>query len=123
MGRGANFARCTLFGVMECPREDHIEQFVIKLLSTGSMLSGVIRDLADALPSDAYPGEEPADVVVEMVYGSIAIALRAVDPEDLETATRLVDLAGKRVLKDLQLACELSRRMHPGDRGSGRAYG
>ncbi len=123
MGRGANFARCALFGVMECPREDHIEQFVIKLLSTGSMLSGVIRDLADALPSDAYPGEEPADVVVEMVYGSIAIALRAVDPEDLETATRLVDLAGKRVLKDLQLACELSRRMHPGDRGSGRAYG
>lgn len=123
MGRGGEFRALRALGVMECPRDDHLEQFVIKLLSTGSMLSGVIRDLADALPSDAYPGEEPADVVVEMVYGSIAIALRAVDPEDLETATRLVDLAGKRVLKDLQLACELSRRMHPGDRGSGRTYG
>jgi hypothetical protein len=110
-------------GVMECPREDHIKQFVVRLLSTGSMLSGVIEDLADALPSDAYPGEEPADVVVEMVYGSIAIALRAVDPEELDTATRLVDLAGKQVLEHLQLACELSRRMHRGDRGSGRTYG
>lgn len=108
---------------MECPREGHIGQFVIKLLSTGCMLSGVIRDLADALPSDAYPGEESADVVVEMVYGSIASALRAVDPEDVETATRLVDLAGKQVLEHLQLACDLSRRRHPGDRGSGRTYG
>jgi hypothetical protein len=62
-------------------------------------------------------------VVLEMVYGSTAIALRAVDPEDVQTATRLVDLAGKQVLEHLQLACELSRRMHRGDRGSGRRYG
>jgi hypothetical protein len=40
---------------MECPREDHIGQFVIKLLSTGSMLTGVIRDLADALPVRCIP--------------------------------------------------------------------
>src|SRR5580658_9196356 len=100
---GGEFRALRALEVMECPREDHIGQFVIKLLSTGSMLTGVIRDLADALPSDAYPGGESADVVLEMVYGSTAIALRAVDPEDVQTATRLVDLAGKQVLEHLQL--------------------
>jgi hypothetical protein len=75
-------------------REDQIERFVIELLSTGSVLLGLIRDLADAPPRAAYPDEEPHEVVVEMVYGSIAIALGAVDPEDVQIATRLIDIAG-----------------------------
>jgi hypothetical protein len=109
---------------MECPRDgDHIEQFVIELLSTGSLLLGVVRDLADALPADAYPGEEPSAVVVEMVHGTIATAMGAVDPDDVRTATRLIDLAGTQVLEHLQLACALSRRMHPSDGGAGRTYG
>jgi hypothetical protein len=115
---------CRLFGVMERPRGDeHIQRFVIELLSTGSMLLGLIEDLADALPADAYPGEEPRDVVVEMVYGTIAIAIGDLDPESVRSATELIDLAGERTLEHLQLAHELSRRMHRGDRGSGRTYG
>ncbi|HTP19236.1 MAG TPA: hypothetical protein VMJ65_06505 [Solirubrobacteraceae bacterium] len=108
---------------MECPQgEDHIEQFVIELLSTASMLLGVIRDLADALPADAYPDEEPSAVVVEMVFGTIATALGAVDPDDVRTATRLIDLASTQVLEHLQLACALSRRSNASDHG-GRTYG
>jgi hypothetical protein len=109
---------------MDSPRdEDHIEQFVIELLSTGSMLTGLVRDLADALPADAYPGEEPAAVVLEMMCGTIASVVGAVDPDDVRSATKLIDLAGTQVLEHLQLACELSRRMHPSDRGRGRTYG
>ena len=62
-------------------------------------------------------------MVVEMVYGSIATALTPVDHEDVQTSTRLIDLAGKRVLEHLPLACALSRRMNPSARGSGRAHG
>jgi hypothetical protein len=124
MGRGRISSRYGLLGVMECPHDDdHIERFVIELLSTGSMLSGLVRDLANALPADAYPGEEPSAVVLEMVYGSIATAIGAMDPEDVRTATRLIDLAGEQVLGHLQLACELSRRTDPGGRGLGRTYG
>ena len=108
---------------MECPCDGHIERFVSELLSTGSMLSGVVGDLTDALPADAYPGEEPRAVVVEMVYETIATALEAVDPQDVRTATRLIDLAGTQVLEHLRLASELSRRMHPSDGGPGRTYG
>lgn len=68
-----------------CSGEDHIERFVIELLSTGSMILGVIGDLTDALPPDAYPGEAPAEVVVEMVCGSIANALGAVEPARLRS--------------------------------------
>jgi len=108
---------------MECPCNGHIERFVSELLSTGSMLSGVVGDLIDALPADAYPGEDPREVVVEMVYGTIATALGAVDPQDVRTATRLIDLAGTQVLEHLRLASELSRRMHRSDVGPGRTYG
>jgi hypothetical protein len=109
---------------MACPQnDDHTERFVIELLSTGSMLWGVIEDITDALPPDAYPGEELSEVATEMVYGSIASALEAVDPEEVRAAARLIDLAGTRVLEHLQLVGELSRRMHPGDRGSGRTFG
>jgi hypothetical protein len=109
---------------MERSREDeHIEQFVIELLSTGSMLLGVMQDLTNALPADAYPGEEPSEVVVEMVYGTIATALAPLGPDDVRTATTLIDLAGARVLEHLQLASELSRRMHGTHRGRGRMHG
>lgn len=109
---------------MEPPRDDdYIERFVTELLSTASMLVGLVDDLSDALPADAYPGEEPTEVVVDMIYGTIATAIGAVDPEEVRTATSLIDLAGARVLEHLRLACELSRRIHPSDGGGGRTYG
>lgn len=109
---------------MERPRDDdHIERFVLQLLSTGSMLAGLVGDLADALPVDAYPGEEPADVVVEMMYGTIATAVGAVDPEKVRAATELIGLAGAQVIEHLRVARELSRRIHPGDSGHGRNHG
>jgi hypothetical protein len=44
--------------------DDHINSFVRELLSTGSMLWEIAADLAETLPADAYPGEEPGAVVI-----------------------------------------------------------
>ncbi|MFZ0971849.1 MAG: hypothetical protein WAN22_06460 [Solirubrobacteraceae bacterium] len=102
---------------------EHIDQFVHKLLGTGMMLSELASDLIDALPDDAYPGENPGAVVLEMLCGTIATALGSVDPSDVQRATQLIDLAGERTLEHLRLASEMSRRMHGGDGSVGRTYG
>jgi hypothetical protein len=98
-------------------------RFVFELVNTGSMLSGVASNLIDGLPDDAYPGEAPGAVVLEMLCGTIATALESVDPRDVRRATELISLAGARTIEHLQLASELSRRMHGEDDGRGRAYG
>ena len=93
---------------------EHIDQFVHKLLGTGMMLSELAADLIDALPDDAYPGEKPGAVVLEMLCGTIAQRwgpwTRA-----MCACAQLIDLAGKRTLEHLRLASEMSRRMHGGD--------
>jgi hypothetical protein len=103
---------------------DHVGAFTQELLRSGCMLSGLAADLVEALPPDAYPGEEPANVVIEMVVGTIRTALGGVDERELERATDLIAAACDRVLEHLQLALELSRRMH-GEAGgeAGRVYG
>ncbi len=76
------------------------------------MLFDLAADLTEALPADAYPGEEPAAVVIEMVTGTIRTVLAAADERDVERATELIAEARERVLEHLQLALELSRRIH-----------
>jgi hypothetical protein len=99
-------------GYREAP--DHVTAFTEELLRTGLMLSELGSNLAESLPADAYPGEEPGAVVIEMVAGTIRTALGAVDGQDLARATELIAEARDRVLEHLQLALALSRRMHKG---------
>jgi hypothetical protein len=105
------------------PPEDHVERFVLELLCTGAMLGGLVSDLSAALPSNAYPGEEPRAVVIEMLCGTIGTALVSVDPHDVQRATELVALAAAQTLEHLRLARDLSRRIHREDGGVGRTYG
>jgi hypothetical protein len=101
-----------------------IEHFVLKLLCTGYVLAELVADLVDELPADAFPGEEPTAVVVEMLCGTIATALVSVDPHDVRRATELIEVAAARTREHLQLACDLSRRIDGDDDGrSGRTYG
>jgi hypothetical protein len=102
--------------------EHHIER-VLGLLRTGAMLSELVSNLIDVLPTDAYAGEEPRAVVIEMLCGTVGTALLSADQRDLRRATELIDLAGTRALEHLQLACDLSRRIHGDHGGPGRTYG
>jgi len=104
--------------------EDHVDEFVCELLRAGFMLSDLGADLADSLPEDAYPGEEPGAVILQMMCGTIRTAVGSADPRDVRRATELIEQAVARTLEHLRLACELSRRMHgEGGGGGGRAYG
>ncbi len=88
------------------------------------MLSGLAADLVEALPPDAYPGECPAAVVIEMVTGTIRAALADTDEREVHRATDLIVEARERVLEHLQLALELSRRMgHRAGHERRRTYG
>jgi hypothetical protein len=43
---------------------DHVAAFTQELFRAGYMLDGVAADLVEDLPPDAFPGEEPAAVIV-----------------------------------------------------------
>jgi hypothetical protein len=105
-----------------CIDED-IARFVVELINTGAMLRRLAEDLQEALPDDAYPGEEPRAVILEMLCGTISTALCSADPRELRRATELIDLAGARTLEHLGLALAMSRRMHGADGGVRRTYG
>jgi hypothetical protein len=103
------------------PTED-VAAFTHELLRAGDILFGVAADIAEELPADAYPGEEPGAVVIEMLVGTISTAVGDADPGDLRRATELMRAARDRVLEHLRLALELSRRMH-GEDGTSRNHG
>src|ERR1700730_11212999 len=91
--------------------QDHIAAFTEELLRTGFVLSDLAVDLVEAIPRDAYPGEEPAAVILEMVTGTIRAALVGAPERDVRRATELIGEAQARVLEHLELALELSRHI------------
>jgi hypothetical protein len=84
--------------------------FVWDLLRTGLALSDLAASLIDALPEGAYPGEEPGEVVLDMMTGTIQPAVEAAGPEAVRQATALMGAAYDRVMTDLDRALELSRQ-------------
>ncbi len=93
------------------PLESPAERYVHLLLITGAWLGEVGSGLSAELPDGSYPGMEPRAVVHEMLCGTIGGALQVAEPNDLQPATDLTDLAGSRGEEHRRLACELSR--HP----------
>lgn len=63
--------------------DDHIAEFTLELLRTGSWLFETAADLVEGLKPDAYPGERPEAVVMEMITGTIRTALDDADPSDV----------------------------------------
>lgn len=103
--------------------EPHISEFVLKLIGTGIWLSELAADLVEALPEDAYPGEDAGAVILEMLCGTAATVLGSIAPRDVERATELIELARDRTVEHLQLTLEMSRRRHGGDGRLRRSYG
>jgi hypothetical protein len=88
---------------LECARA-----LVEELLRTGFTLIDLISSLSEDLPEDAYPGEEPAAVLIEMVAGSCLPAVEAVGRPGCRAATELAETVRDRVLTDLRAAAELA---------------
>ncbi|MFT3863670.1 MAG: hypothetical protein QM729_05300 [Solirubrobacterales bacterium] len=83
---------------------------VEEVLRTALALEDVMTSLLDDLPDGAFPGEDGAHVLLEMVVGSVHPAARAAGRRDCRAATALVGAVRERVLDDLRAAAELARR-------------
>jgi hypothetical protein len=85
---------------------DAARGFVEEVLRTGLLLSTLIGDLLEDMPDDAFPGESTADVLVQMLTGSVRPALEAAGERTLEEATALLGAMSDRALCDLKAALD-----------------
>jgi hypothetical protein len=99
--------------------QDQNDRFVVSLLSAGVTLQELIGNLADALPPDAYEGEEHEIVVIQMLAGSIYSAIQHDEPHVAECAISMIERAVDRITEHLEMALALRRRMDSGMRGQG----
>jgi len=91
------------------PADINARAFVEELLRTGLTLVDLLSGLLEDLPEDAFPGEEPGEVLIEMLAGSVAPAIEAAGPRAVEQATALLGAVSDRTLADLRLAAERAR--------------
>jgi hypothetical protein len=82
---------------------------VEEVLRTALALEDVMSSLLEELPDGAFPGEDNARVLLEMVVGSVHPAARAAGSRDCRTATALVGAIRERVIADLRTAAELAK--------------
>jgi hypothetical protein len=82
---------------------------VEEVLRTALALEDVMASLLEELPEGAFPGEDNARVLLEMVVGSVHPAARAAGSRDCRTATALVGAIRERVIDDLRTAAELAK--------------
>lgn len=88
---------------------DAARVLIEELLRTALALGGALASLLDDLPEDAFPGEDSAAVLIEMLVGSCRPATAAAGEPDCRRAAALVGAIRYRVLDDLRAAAELAR--------------
>jgi hypothetical protein len=96
------------------PSPDAAQVLIEELLMTALGLGAVLSSLLDDIPADAFPGEDSAEVLLEMVVGSSRPAAEAAGETRCWEASALIGAVRDRVLDDLRAAAELTRR-RPGD--------
>lgn len=84
------------------------EALVEELLRTSFSLAGVLSTLLEDLPEDAFPGELPEAVLIEMVSGSSLPAVEAAGVPACRATTELVVAIRERVVEDLRAAAMLA---------------
>ncbi len=94
----------------DSPQPHHALAFVEEVVRTGLMLTELLENLLQELPRNAWPGEEPGAVLLEMLAGSFRPAAAAVGPDGLRQATALVGALGDRTLADLRVAADRAAR-------------
>jgi hypothetical protein len=88
---------------------DEVRALVEELLRTGLMFTDVLSGLLDDMPDDAFPGENPAEVLIEMLTGSVRPVAEAVGAETVSAALALVGAMADRTVSDLRRALEIAR--------------
>ena len=103
--RGVKVGRLKALGGMRSfHSDDSIDDFTVELLRAGEVLSGLAEEIGEALPADAYSGEAPGEVALQMLSGSVRTFLSSADARDVERATELMAGAVDRIVEHLALA-------------------
>jgi hypothetical protein len=116
-GRGVNNGLPEALNVMRpttAPTNDYAHDLVMEILRTGLMLTDLLADLIEAMPNDAYPGENNGEVVLEMLIGTVRPVADAAGERAVRSAIRLLHDSGEKTLTDLRLSLELKRLRDPG---------
>jgi len=96
------------------PSPDAAQVLIEELLMTALGLGAVLSALLEDMPADAFPGEDSAAVLLEMVVGSSRPAAEAAGETRCWEASALIGAVRDRVLNDLKAAAELARH-RPGE--------
>lgn len=88
---------------------DAARVLIEELLRTSFSLKDVLASLLEDLPEEAFPGEDNAAVLLEMVVGSCRPAIEAAGEPNCWAAIALIGAVRDRVLDDLRTAAELAR--------------
>ncbi|MGH2743551.1 MAG: hypothetical protein ACRDN8_13970 [Thermoleophilaceae bacterium] len=94
-------------------QEGHVDlarALVEELLRTAFALEGVLASLLEQLPEDAFPGDDSAAVLVEMVAGTCRPAVEAAGDRVGCGAVALIGAVRDRVLGDLKEAAVRAAR-------------
>ena len=83
---------------------EHVRDLVEQILRTGLALTNALTVLLDDLPEDAFPGEEPGEVLIEMVSGTLQPAADAAGEPLVRQSTAFLAAVQDRVVADLQAA-------------------
>jgi hypothetical protein len=82
---------------------------VREVVRVGLMITGVLEDLLETLPQDAFPGENEAEVLLEMLAGTIQPAIAAAGEDTVCELAALLGAMSDRVMTDLEIVVELVR--------------
>jgi len=91
---------------------DATKELVEELLRTGLTLVDLLDSLLEELPGNAFPGEDNAVVLLEMVIGTCRPAVAAAGESHCRRATALIGAVRDRVLRDLEAAAAAAAE-HP----------
>jgi hypothetical protein len=87
------------------PSRDLVEE----IARVGLLITGVLEDLLDGLPDDAFPGESEVEVLLEMMAGTIRPAVTAAGEDTLHELFALLGALSDRILTDLEAAASAAR--------------
>ena len=85
------------------------EQLVRELVCTSLFLGDLVADLIESCPEDAFPGEEPAEVLLEMLTGTVRPVVASTDPAVREAVAELLEAMRTKTLNDLRGALAIKR--------------
>ena len=96
---------------------DLAEALIQELLATAFSFAGSFASLLEDLPEEAFPGEDPEEVLLEMMAGSSRPAVAAAGESNCRIAIALIGAVRDRVLEDLRMAAGLAQADQSETRG------